>query len=475
MNTENINKRLLKWLTVIVPVVFWILVEIAQIVMFTERRLRVESLVLQILVLAIGAWFFSTWVFNVIENREIEIRRRTAQLEALHSAALSLTTELDLGLVLHKVVELSTELVDAQYGALGVLDEEGQYIQSFFTAGLTPEERSMVGALPQGRGILGVMVNEGKAVRIDDIQSDPRSAGFPEHHPTMRSLLGVPIRSKGKVIGNLYLTNKIVNKPDGQIEQVVFSDDDLSVLEMFATQAAIAIENAQLYRQTQQLAILQERERFGMDLHDGIIQSIYAIGLMLEDTQHRIGTEPDELNERLTRSIQDLNDVIRDIRNYILDLRPQRFQGRDLVRGLEELARDLRANTFLIVNINSDSDYKERSLISPEQTVEILHIAQEALTNVRKHARALEVEINLTRVNSDLNLVIEDDGVGIDRTLSIVTPTSFRDLLSQRERMGKLGNGLRNMRERAISLNGRLSVEPRSDGGTRVTLNIPLK
>jgi signal transduction histidine kinase len=238
----------------------------------------------------------------------------------------------------------------------------------------------------------------------------------------------------------------------GQVTEFTAQDQD--VLEMFATQAAIAIENAQLYRQRQQLAILQERERFGMDLHDGIIQSIYAVGMTLEDAEQQIPQDPRSAQSHVAQAIQNLNDVIRDIRNYILDLRPQRFQGRDLTRGLEELAREFRANTFLTVNLNCDP--LEPNLLTPEQTVEILHIAQEALTNIRKHARATRVEIDLIRDARAIDLEIQDDGGGI----------------AQDQPNGRGGHGLQNMRERARALGGDLVVEPREGGGTRVGLHL---
>jgi signal transduction histidine kinase len=272
----------------------------------------------------------------------------------------------------------------------------------------------------------------------------------------MHSFLGVPIKSKGKVIGNLYMTNKMKDAHKTESGHTFFTELDQQVLEMFATQAAIAIENAQLYRQTQQLAILKERERFGMDLHDGIIQSVYAVGLMLEDSEHRIEEEPKEAKVRIERAIHDLNDVIRDIRNYILDLRPLRFQGRDLKRGLEELARGLRANTLLNVNLYMDSI--DVSQLSAEQTVEILHIVQETLTNVRKHARANNVDISLGHDGSDLLLRIKDDGIG------------FSDASAAESS----GHGLKNMSERAMALHGDIRIERNGAGGTVVNLRVPL-
>ncbi len=293
-------------------------------------------------------------------------------------------------------------------------------------------------------------------MRIRDISEDTRSVGFPANHPVMHSFLGVPITFQERVIGDLYLTDKIGNPASGNSRDIEFTLQDQRIVEMFANQAAIAIENAQLYRQTQQLAILQERERFGMDLHDGIIQSIYAIGLMLENTQHRIKQQPTSAIEGIERAIHDLNDVISDIRNYILDLRPQRFQGRDLRRGLEELARELRANTFL--NVRMDARDVDLAPLTPEQTVEILHIAQEALANVRKHARATDVEIFLSTQNSHILLTVEDNGIGMPAGVMKNSP----------------GNGLRNMRERSGALAGVLTFKHAEPQGTRVTLRVPL-
>jgi len=446
------NTRVLKWVAIILPIAFWLLVLFLRTELFDESR-TLQGDIFAVTTLGAGAALFSTWIFRIVENREAEVKQRSAQLSALHSAALALTTELDLGTVLQKVIDLARGLVGARYGALGVLDDQGEHVAQFITSGLTPEQRARMLVPPRGHGLLGALIQEGKSIRVPRIEDDPRSVGFPPDHPEMTSFLGVPIRSKNKVIGNLYMTNKISTRRQ---PRAIFTELDEQVLEMFATQAAIAIENAQLYRQTQQLAILKERERFGMDLHDGIIQSVYAVGLMLEDGQQRIETEPGEAKNRVARAIHDLNDVIRDIRNYIMNLRPQHFQGRDLKRGLEDLARGLRANTFLSVNLTVDS--VDLSLLSSEQTVEILHIVQEALTNVRKHARASNVEISLNREGSMLLLKIRDDGLG----------------LANDRAENSSGYGLENMRERAVTLHGDIKIERNASRGTSVILRVPI-
>jgi signal transduction histidine kinase len=440
----------LRWIAIILPLTFLGAIFILRAV-FGEERGAVIIEGLFFLITIIGAIGFSTWVFNMVDQRESEIEARTGQLRGLHEAALSLTTELDLSAVLQKVVDLARSLVSAEYGALGVLDDDGRYIEQFVVSGLSGETRAHIGAPPRGRGILGVIIAHGESLILDDLGTDPRAAGFPPHHPPMRTFIGVPVRSKGTVIGNLYLTEKIAapGKP------ARFDERDRQILEMFATQAAIAIENAQLYRQTRQLAVLQERERIGMDLHDGIIQSIYAIGLMLEDTQLRAASEPpEETHTGIARAIGGLNEVIRDIRNYILDLRPQRFQGRDLLEGMNELVRDLKANSFLDVQLSAD---RTRYDLSPQHTVEVLHIAQEALTNIRKHARSTRVQVLLSCAASRLVVEIHDNGVGLPQAA-----------LAQSG-----GNGLRNIRERTRNLGGAVTFEGQAGSGTRIVLTVP--
>ncbi|MBN2044410.1 MAG: GAF domain-containing sensor histidine kinase [Anaerolineales bacterium] len=450
------NKQILRWLTIVLPVILLaIVLVVTDLIVFGE--IHYLEIIISVVLIAIGAVVFSNWVFAQLDAREFEIRKRAAQLEALNLSGLSLITELDLGVVLQKVVDLSRELVSARYGALGVLNDQATGYQQFITSGITKEQRAEIGAPPQGRGLFRYLIDEGKPLIVEDISKHEHSYGFPENHPVMRSMIAVPIKNKGKVIGNLYLTEKIDPWNPHSDELLKFDEEDLRILELFATQSAIAIENARLYRHVQQLAVLEERQRFGMDLHDGVIQSIYAVGLMLESIAHQVDRQPELAKQGIEDSIESLNTAIRDIRNYILDLRPQHFQGRNIVQGVEELARALRANTFMdvyveITDVDSDA-------IGPEKTVEVLHIAQEALQNIQKHAQASEVSIALRSQNGNLMLEILDNGISIK-------PQQLRR---------SLGNGLMNMQERASSLNGEIIIGPKLEGGTEVRLTIPLQ
>jgi signal transduction histidine kinase len=371
-----------------------------------------------------------------------------AQLGAFNEATLTITAELALDRVLQRIAHLARELVNARYAALAIPDGEGG-VGEFHTAGMDAAQVAQMEQLPRGLGLLGALLNSTKPIRVPRIADDLRSVGFCKNHPPMTSFLGVPIVSKGALLGTLYLTDKI-GAPE-------FSQDDEQLIVMLAAHAAIAIENARLYQQVQRLAVLEERERIGMDLHDGIIQSIYAVGLILEFCNLLLDEDPHSAKGKLSQAITGLNEVIRDIRNYILDLRPQRFQGKDLPGGLFELIRVFRANTLIQADLQVES---EGDLgLTQGQASGLFHIAQEALANVAKHARARTVSVVLSRNGSQVTLAVKDNGRGFDPT----RVTSYE------------GHGLRNMEARTRLLGGRLSVEGEPGKGTLVRVTVPIE
>ncbi|MCZ7671035.1 MAG: histidine kinase [Chloroflexi bacterium] len=198
--------------------------------------------------------------------------------------------------------------------------------------------------LPQGHGLLGALISEERAIRIPRISEDVRSVGFPRYHPPMESFFRRTHKAGNQILGNLYLTNKLT--------AIEFSESDQELVEMLAAHVAVAIQNARLYEQVGRLAIVDERARIGMDLHDGIIQSIYAVGLILESTRLEIqDKDVGQADKLLAGAIGSLNDTIRDIRNFILDLRPHRFSG-NLDQGLSRLVREFQANTMVPVTLD---------------------------------------------------------------------------------------------------------------------------
>lgn len=231
------------------------------------------------------------------------------RLGQLVEAILAIGTDLSLPDVLRRIVDSAVELVDARYGALGVLDPDQHSLSEFVNVGLTPDESRAIGPLPQGHGILGLLIVEPRPIRLADLSKHADSFGFPPNHPPMRSFLGVPITIHDRVFGNLYLTEK------RSAEE--FSEDDETLAVALAKAAAIAIDNARLHERMRSLILDEDRERIAADLHDTVIQRIFATGLMLEGLIRQL---PAEQAQRLERAVNDLDETIRQIRTTIFAL-----------------------------------------------------------------------------------------------------------------------------------------------------------
>lgn len=372
-------------------------------------------------------------------------RQLRARLEALDEASKALAAELAPGAVLQRIVEIAAALVGARYGALGVVGADGLLIE-FITTGITPEERALIGPLPRGHGVLGVLIQQGQPVRIDDIQQDPRRVGFPPHHPPMRSLLGVPIRAHNAVVGDLYLADKI--------EGPAFSDDDQHLVEMLAAHAGIAIENARLYGELGDLSRLRERERIARDLHDGIIQDIYGATLQLEDVAEDVIDAAAQ--GRLLAIAEQLRAVIGDVRTYIQGLRARELQGRLLAEGIAELVRDAGARGELQAELRVEGTLYR---VPDEQANTVLQIAREALSNAIKHAQATSVRARLSYEREGVTLSIADNGRGFDPAAG--------------SSQGHFG--LQNLRSRAEEIGGCLAVISAPGAGATITAFIPAR
>jgi signal transduction histidine kinase len=371
-------------------------------------------------------------------------------LDSIYEAALTITAELSLPIVLNRIVALARDLVKARYAALGVPDATGAHLVQFITSGLDEEQLSKIATTPVGRGLLGELMRvDAKPIRLSQISDHPRSVGFPENHPVMTSFLGVPIRSRGNLLGSLYLTDKL--------DAEEFSEQDQKVIEMLAGYAAVAIENARLYEQVQRLAVLEERERIGMDLHDGIIQSIYAVGLMLEHTGYLIDDNKIGAGrEKISEAINGLNMIIKDIRNYILDLQPQRFEGTVLLSSLKRLIGEFRANT--LADVVLDYDYEIKEYLSERVAAVAFHIIQEALANAAKHAAATRVKVSVGVKGDQIVLKVNDNGRGF----------------TMAETQERIGHGLSNMQLRAASVGGKLEINSDRGEGVAITAYLPL-
>ena len=394
-----------------------------------------------------GDKIFTVVLRDITARKQVEAEREKliAELKALSQAAQAITSELSLEQVLQTIVEASRVLVNVKYAALGVHDEQG-HLSRFVTSGIEAADYVKIGAWPAGRGLLQLIFHQGQSLIVDDIARHPVAVGFPEYHPDMQNLLGVPIFSKGKLIGALYMADK----EDG----TRLAENDQKLVEMLTLHAAIAIENAHLYEQRQQLALLEERERFARDLHDGIIQSLYAVGLGLDQIKLDIAPINQAAADHIDLSLKSLAGVIQDIRTYIFDLRPQAIQQRGLKARLSGLIDELRVNIRLPVKAEIYPDID--SCLTDQQASHLFHISHEALSNAARHAKANQIVVRLTREDETVTLQIEDDGLGFEAPPQI-NPGH---------------RGLANIQSRVSVLGATMTLDTRPQQGTRLTITL---
>ncbi|GAA2635635.1 two-component system sensor histidine kinase [Dactylosporangium fulvum] len=543
-------------------------------------------------------------VGEVMTNRE--------RLRALLDAVVGIGADLDLHSTLERIVEAACRLSDARYGALGVIGPDRMLVE-FINHGVTPAERAAIGDLPRGHGVLGLLIEEPRAIRLEDITQHSRAYGFPPNHPPMHSFLGVPIRIRDQVFGNLYLAEKgggeqftqddedlvsalsvaagaaienarlyaqtgrrqrwleaaaeitavllgevrrtealqlvatrarevaeadlamvlLYDEPAGELRvevavggdydltgatvevarsdftgvvngrhlavvedlgkaaawpvslstgtallvplsaggvplgalvvayrqgSVTFAEDpDVALVETFAGQAALALERARAQDEREMLAVVGDRERIARDLHDVVIQRLFAAGMQLQSAARLAGTPG--VQERIDRVVDDLDVTIRDIRGSIFELRSAPGDSlRGQVRGQIDEVRDaLGFRPELRIDGPVDT-----AVPGPARTA-LLAVLREALSNVVKHARARSVQVTVAAGGGALLLTVQDDGRG---------PGTAGGSGSGQD--NGQGNGLPNMRARAEDLGGTCTVEPASPGGTRVAWRVPL-
>jgi signal transduction histidine kinase len=379
---------------------------------------------------------------------QAQAERSAAQLRALDQAIRGIGGVLDVDRVLQLIVDRVRDLVAAQYAAIGIVDDDGA-IERFITSGISDEQRRRIGELPRGRGLLGLIIRESRTYRVRDIAQHPERYGFPPNHPEMHSFLGMPITASGAVVGRLYLTNKL-----GADE---FSPADEELVEMFARHAGIAIENARLHDQVRRLAIVDERDRISRDLHDSVIQAIYAQTLALDDVPDLIADDPGEAGRRVDEAIDALHAVIRDIRNFIFGLRPVLVESGSLLEGLEHLSTELRRSGAVRVTITSSVPPDDLERLPVEVVAELLAVTREGLSNIARHAGATNATVDLAAANGELRLTLADDGRGFDAV-----------------RAAERGHhGLANMRARTEGLGGSFSVASSPEAGTRIIISLP--
>jgi signal transduction histidine kinase len=383
----------------------------------------------------------------------------TDALRRLLDVALALGAERRTEAVLRVILDAARDLADARYAALGVPDGAGGF-SLFLTAGVDAATWAAIGALPRTHGLLGALLDEPTAIRLADIRTDERFAGWPAAHPDMCSFLGVPIVAGGEVLAELFLADKIADKiadtSAGERDGADFTDADQRLVETLAAHAALAVVNAQRNERARELSVAQERARLARDLHDSVTQTLFSLSLAAESAVAMAGpaAEPG-LAEQLGRLRELVGSALAEMRSLVDTLRAADLEADGLAAALRQRVELLRRvhDVPLSLAVRGPVRLRDRTLER-----EVFRVATEALSNALQHAAAGRISVTLDTGGDTVRLVVADDGAGFD--LAATRRTSRR-------------LGLTSMRERAEALGGVLHVDTAAGAGTRVSLEVP--
>jgi nitrate/nitrite-specific signal transduction histidine kinase len=436
----------LRRIAIFVPIVAVALLEGVVYLLYPDLSAWPGRLVLAGVV-GMGLVFFYGLIFDVAGRMQAQLEHQNRELLALHHGAIDIYGELSLDVVLQKVVDQVRVLLTARYSAIAVQDESGA-VREFVQSGIDETVRARLGEPPTGRGLFSVVLEEGVHLRLDDLTRDPRFTGFPEGHPPMRTLLAVPVLCKGPFRGNLYVTEKESSER--------FTDEDEQALVRFAAVSAIAIDNAYLHEQLRNIAVVKERELIAREMHDGMAQVLAYVNTKaqaVEGLLRRGRTE--EAGRQLEQLAAASRDVYTDVREGILALRSQPRPGGSFGTALESFVNSWQDQSGVPVSLSLPEDVS----VSTSAELQLLRIIQEALSNVRKHAGATRVAVEVGLRDGALVAAVTDDGCGFTR---VERPTSGRPRF-----------GLAIMRERAESIGAVLTLDSTPGKGTVVRVELP--
>lgn len=385
----------------------------------------------------------------VIENARLyqRARQEASKSRALLDVTRAMNSSMQLGEILQLITDSVAELVGTPAAAVYLLAPEHTSSVELVAA------RAMTPAVAVGDAgsladtLAGQVIASGSLVVVGDTTARPDLRA-----PRLRdgsvplALAAVPIKLGGAVLGVIEVASTEAHR---------FSEDDVDLLTIFAEQAATAIQSARLYAQSQELALVRERDRIARELHDGIIQTIYAVGLNVEYCRAVLHENPEEVEGRLAEAGAGLNQAIQDIRNYIVDLKHAPVRDVDLRTAIERLALEFSGGGVQVVTNVTD---EAATAVVGARRAQVLQIVREALANATKHARASRIEVQALVEGGNLSVSVVDNGVGFDPTVA-----------------GRDGHlGLRNLTARARELDGYLDLRSQPGQGTEVLFTLPL-
>ncbi|MGD2060200.1 MAG: GAF domain-containing sensor histidine kinase [Acidimicrobiia bacterium] len=363
---------------------------------------------------------------------------RLTRLTPLIEEAASVGGGDELGKLLRSLVVEARSATGARYCALGVVGDHG-VLSEFIYDGIDPEEATKIGDPPIGRGVLGTLIRSREPLVLDEISEHPDSVGFPDNHPAMHGFLGVPVAVGGESFGNLYLTEK----------EGGFTEDDVVAVEALSHIAGVAIQNARMHARLQRVAIVEDRQRIARDLHDSVIQDLFAVGLGLQSMITSI--DDDRLSERLNEAIDTLDSSVAALRRYIFELKDSRPPATDLDQRLQDVVS--RMGSVYPAHVELEID----GIVEGPWVDDVVLLVTEALSNALRHSGSDEIHVLVTRDEGHLVIEVSDRGSGFRST-----------------DVGR-GLGLASMRARAELHGGSAEVRSEPGEGTLVSVRLPIE
>jgi two-component system sensor histidine kinase DevS len=411
---------------------------------FTENDERVIEALAAYAAIAIT----NARLYENLVQRDNQLTQRNQDLRLINDIAAALSSTLDLQNILDQTLSHVMDYLKVEAGEIFLKEDGEKVLRLALHRGDSAEAFWKRNTFEIGEGVVGMVAKSGKPLVNLNPKTDLRYLRPSVTRAGYECIAVIPLMAHANVVGVMDIATRRVRQ---------ISDREVQLLLAIGAWAGTTIENARLHEQARRLAILEERERIGMDLHDGIIQSIYGVGLALDYARMELEEDPDQARDKLGQSIEALNKTIRDIRTYILDLRPRQFHSEDLRQGLQRLVEEYQINSGATATLVTP----ENGLVDfPAQNATALfHICQEALANVAKHSNAKHAEIHLWTTKSRVLLEISDDGQGFDtRGMNTV-----------------LGHGLANMQTRARKAGGDVEITSFPGEGTSVLAWVPKK
>ncbi len=375
---------------------------------------------------------------EAMHNQLIEkTNQRLVESESIQKTMMALLQKLTLDEVLAIVCSEARQLTNAAGSAVLIL--EGEWLWITCSVG---NPSPTVDKLSVADSLSGLAVQQGEPLLVND---PPRQLKANCWHPDLQSLLVIPLCVEGTIIGVI----NVINKPEG------FNNDDIRIMKLFADQAAIAIENARLYQQSEQLAVVNERQRLARDLHDSVTQTIYSLSLYADATRKALqGDKIDKALENLWELRKMIHEIMLEMRLLVFELHPPILQKDGLATALRTRLESVEARS----GIRTEYHVTGERRLPLETETELYRIAQETLTNVVKHAQANHVSVFLHYDAKEFRLKVQDNGTGFN--------------LEEASTGG--GIGLRNILERTQRLDGKLSVESAHDKGTIIEVSVEI-